>query len=118
PAGAATSGRAFFFSSRRRHTSFSRDWSSDVCSSDLYWRDLVYTVVARLCGARVLHQVHGGAKPRYHGVYEVTPVTAQGEPRIEVDRKSVVQGNNGGRTGLRGDKGTGRAGVSDQVIRR
>src|SRR5690606_41035143 len=25
----------FFLSSRRRHTSFSRDWSSDVCSSDL-----------------------------------------------------------------------------------
>src|SRR5205809_3646849 len=25
----------FFFSSRRRHTSCSRDWSSDVCSSDL-----------------------------------------------------------------------------------
>src|SRR5690606_39902598 len=27
--------RTFFFSSRRRHTRFSRDWSSDVCSSDL-----------------------------------------------------------------------------------
>src|SRR5690606_40399415 len=25
----------FFFSSRRRHTRFSRDWSSDECSSDL-----------------------------------------------------------------------------------
>src|SRR5690606_41167662 len=25
----------FFFSCRRRHTSFSRYWSSDVCSSDL-----------------------------------------------------------------------------------
>src|SRR5690606_39745814 len=25
----------FFLSSRRRHTRFSRDWSSDVCSSDL-----------------------------------------------------------------------------------
>src|SRR5206468_5480096 len=25
----------FFFSSRRRHTSSDRDWSSDVCSSDL-----------------------------------------------------------------------------------
>src|SRR5690606_39933223 len=27
----------FFFSSRRRHTRFSRDWSSDVCSSDLHY---------------------------------------------------------------------------------
>src|SRR6266852_4140401 len=29
----------FFFSSRRRHTRCYRDWSSDVCSSDL-WRQL------------------------------------------------------------------------------
>src|SRR5687768_18126428 len=28
-------GCCFFFSSRRRHTRCSRDWSSDVCSSDL-----------------------------------------------------------------------------------
>src|SRR2546430_12437311 len=27
--------RSFFFSSRRRHTRFDCDWSSDVCSSDL-----------------------------------------------------------------------------------
>src|SRR5690606_20981608 len=30
----------FFFSSRRRHTRFSRDWSSDVCSSDLIAEDV------------------------------------------------------------------------------
>src|SRR2546430_16893027 len=29
----------FFFSSRRRHTRFDCDWSSDVCSSDLYRRE-------------------------------------------------------------------------------
>src|SRR5438445_2533098 len=40
-AGRATRGwvprrsRTFFFSRRRRHTSYWRDWSSDVCSSDL-----------------------------------------------------------------------------------
>src|SRR6202049_5267133 len=28
----------FFFSSRRRHTIYQCDWSSDVCSSDLSWR--------------------------------------------------------------------------------
>src|SRR2546422_11238443 len=32
----------FFFSSRRRHTRCSRDWSSDVCSSDLV---TIYRVV-------------------------------------------------------------------------
>src|SRR5436305_14767102 len=31
----------FFFSSRRRHTRCGRDWSSDVCSSDL--RSAAYT---------------------------------------------------------------------------
>src|SRR5258707_15535431 len=30
----------FFFSSRRRHTRYWRDWSSDVCSSDLFVDDL------------------------------------------------------------------------------
>src|SRR3712207_7869228 len=34
----------FFFSSRRRHTRYWRDWSSDVCSSDLQVR--VFLVVA------------------------------------------------------------------------
>src|SRR5438876_777159 len=29
--------RVFFFSSRRRHTRWTGDWSSDVCSSDLSW---------------------------------------------------------------------------------
>src|SRR5438445_13549414 len=29
----------FFFSSRRRHTRYWRDWSSDVCSSDLDFLD-------------------------------------------------------------------------------
>src|SRR5439155_15367232 len=31
----------FFFSSRRRHTRWPRDWSSDVCSSDLYHASLM-----------------------------------------------------------------------------
>src|SRR5260370_20093658 len=34
----------FFFSSRRRHTRFKCDWSSDVCSSDLE-KNLVYCAV-------------------------------------------------------------------------
>src|SRR5690554_1514964 len=32
----------FFFSSRRRHTRCGRDWSSDVCSSDLDTRSLAF----------------------------------------------------------------------------
>src|SRR5438067_7901880 len=36
----------FFFSSRSRHTRSKRDWSSDVCSSDLFLGDA--SVAARL----------------------------------------------------------------------
>src|SRR5690606_26620678 len=32
---------ARYHSSRRRHTRFSRDWSSDVCSSDLYGKERI-----------------------------------------------------------------------------
>src|SRR5690349_24874688 len=38
----------FFFSSRRRHTRSLRDWSSDVCSSDL------------ATGATIILQISGG----------------------------------------------------------
>src|SRR5207247_5145772 len=37
----------FFFSSRRRHTRSTRDWSSDVCSSDLAIRFLEQVVYRR-----------------------------------------------------------------------
>src|SRR5256884_7828885 len=37
----------FFFSSRRRHTRCSRDWSSDVCSSDLWGVSNQYVAMAR-----------------------------------------------------------------------
>src|SRR4051794_8494944 len=35
--------QAFFFSSRRRHTRWTGDWSSDVCFSDLVYRLIVAT---------------------------------------------------------------------------
>src|SRR2546430_16054544 len=37
----------FFFSSRRRHTRFDCDWSSDVCSSDLIHVSKPYKQVSR-----------------------------------------------------------------------
>src|SRR5699024_11647297 len=39
---------SFFFSSRRRHTRSKRDWSSDVCSSDLLQRQLHHHVLEQL----------------------------------------------------------------------
>src|SRR5207249_8947114 len=38
---------SFFFSSRRRHTRSKRDWSSDVCSSDLARRPWRFRRTAR-----------------------------------------------------------------------
>src|SRR5690625_6555015 len=38
---------SFFFSSRRRHTSWPRDWSPDVCSSDLQNSSAIGTDVNR-----------------------------------------------------------------------
>src|SRR5439155_12122432 len=38
-----------FFSSRRRHTRWPRDWSSDVCSSDLELREIGIQADALLC---------------------------------------------------------------------
>src|SRR6266487_4821034 len=35
----------FFFSSRRRHTRWTGDWSSDVCSSDLFGLGSVIAVI-------------------------------------------------------------------------
>src|SRR3712207_7732062 len=42
----------FFFSSRRRHTRYWRDWSSDVCSSDLTHADSVELVMPRCRASR------------------------------------------------------------------
>src|SRR5699024_11560611 len=42
--------RFFFFSSRRRHTRSKRDWSSDVCSSDLYATENIIPVSLELGG--------------------------------------------------------------------
>src|SRR5260370_40679582 len=42
----------FFFSSRRRHTRFKCDWSSDVCSSDLQRGPTRYAVQHAQRGSR------------------------------------------------------------------
>src|SRR5690606_40736990 len=52
--------KLFFFSSRRRHTRFSRDWSSDVCSSDLEYDAIVFWRFDR--AVRSMDDVHELAK--------------------------------------------------------
>src|SRR5690606_39451863 len=46
--------------SRRRHTRFSRDWSSDVCSSDLHEMVDLDANIARLDPLRVIEAVTAG----------------------------------------------------------
>src|SRR5206468_4956867 len=61
----------FFFSSRRRHTRSDRDWSSDVCSSDLCLGSprpaRCQTAIARLacrCGERIPESTRGRGEPK------------------------------------------------------
>src|SRR3712207_7515928 len=80
----------FFFSSRRRHTRYWRDWSSDVCSSDLPplvelgrvagWRPLPLTVRD---ARRRTASLGLGAAP---ATRTTSPVAPGAEPRSEERR--------------------------------
>src|SRR5699024_11409562 len=58
----------FFFSSRRRHTRSKRDWSSDVCSSDLGETGRVVTPIHAYSPSRGMQtqlwpeSIHGGLR--------------------------------------------------------
>src|SRR6267143_6607042 len=81
----------FFFSSRRRHTRWNCDWSSDVCSSDLPGEGYVEAVpfIGALCaeaarrgarilpGRRVTGIIRAGARVR--------GVSTEGGDRFEAD---------------------------------
>src|SRR2546430_6748541 len=49
----------FFFSSRRRHTRFDCDWSSDVCSSDLHHSALAMPVQDQKKLNGIVLELHG-----------------------------------------------------------
>src|SRR3712207_7005139 len=48
--------RMVFYSSRRRHTRYWRDWSSDVCSSDLTAQAVEHWKAAGLDLSPILHR--------------------------------------------------------------
>src|SRR5256886_9979008 len=84
----------FFFSSRRRHTRFDCDWSSDVCSSDL----------SAERGERPRCGAGGGRGGRAGGV---------GVHRAETDERRSETRRRGGRDGGAGrgsQRGGGRGG--------
>src|SRR6266481_1796491 len=69
----------FFFSSRRRHTRWNCDWSSDVCSSDLRREPTVMTSVASAAGL-----IHLGMDTSVNEI--VVAVLRPGEEVPVVDR--------------------------------
>src|SRR5690606_40523909 len=76
----------FFFSSRRRHTRFSRDWSSDVCSSDLWRFDTPAFLVGLGAAERTGFQLElpGADTRRHHAVGDmggIEPVMGRSEER-------------------------------------
>src|SRR2546422_9163823 len=78
---------SFFFSSRRRHTRCSRDWSSDVCSSDLGDRLLV---PQRPGMVSVFGTVFNESSFLYRDNKNVSDYLAQaGGPREEADKGST-----------------------------
>src|SRR2546430_8728002 len=84
----------FFFSSRRRHTRFDCDWSSDVCSSDLTESDSVYAFDAdnngtgggQLWQISFINPANGITTVPQSAVEKGTDIPIQ----VGIDRKSVV----------------------------
>src|SRR5699024_11941626 len=56
----------FFFSSRRRHTRSKRDWSSDVCSSDL-----ISVQIAMKLKRIVRNNIDGIIEPKHIYLYKI-----------------------------------------------
>src|SRR5690242_15978353 len=93
----------FFFSSRRRHTRLTCDWSSDVCSSDLGRpargrrrrpvRDLAHLPrPAHRQGPRRAGVLRGDLRIRHElrGVPAADPAVRHPRRGVRLDRKSVV----------------------------
>src|SRR2546429_7361557 len=84
----------FFFSSRRRHTRCSRDWSSDVCSSDLFDGKRFFNPDAPQVpgfGDVIRWKLTSRPEPSPSFIPDVEP--SQPPPRVNgnaLDRKSVV----------------------------
>src|SRR5690606_40122832 len=97
----------FFFSTRRRHTSFSRDWSSDVCSSDLSTaRD-----PSRAAGSTALGEIVqglGGGLARHKAeLLFQTPVAENRAVLQEPDLRRAEIGRASCREGVTGVRGAG-----------
>src|SRR5699024_11326150 len=91
---------SFFFSSRRRHTSSKRDWSSDVCSSDLAGGAQHHGELSAAQGEVRIVEGGGGADRAVGvtavGVGDAHAVEAQRAGRAVRDGAVGVRGGGGG----------------------
>src|SRR6266487_5043312 len=83
----------FFFSSRRRHTRWTGDWSSDVCSSDLDVREGQVPKNDRLRLVTTLQPARGALQDR---------------PRLRTVAKSEIAGASHPSEPVRGEEAVGR----------
>src|SRR5207249_6438149 len=72
----------FFFSSRRRHTRSKRDWSSDVCSSDLF-------LVSPGLNLQVIHLAVAEGKLMMAGALTPTEVIDRKSTRLNSSHVSI-----------------------------
>src|SRR6266576_4964442 len=83
---------AFFFSSRRRHTRSLRDWSSDVCSSDLglraCWSTPIFSCDGRALGSFAMLSRKPGSPTAQHQkiIAQVTHLAS-----VAIERKYTEQ---------------------------
>src|SRR3712207_9463014 len=76
----------YVFSSRRRHTRYWRDWSSDVCSSDLWLPERVIHMLLR--SARRDHALAGAQDRRRKRIRMNTTRTRSEERRVGKECRS------------------------------
>src|SRR5207245_3866431 len=82
----------FLFSSRRRHTRCYRDWSSDVCSSDLTQQPRFFDVAGCHQGSRIPAFVQTHGKTVVAQGFEKRPEFCRDQPgdlvELEIGRAS------------------------------
>src|SRR5690349_10277189 len=80
----------FFFSSRRRHTRSLRDWSSDVCSSDLFVKSLKPPLKLSLPALETLAVVAYKQPVTAPEILEIRGVQGAGVLKTLLDRKLIA----------------------------